>query len=173
MLSKEEKKYIKKALFQKLKFLRYMVYAMLVLCMLFVGLPMSFQCLVDGDILHAITSILGIIYPTLFFGGFYLLIEFFSGNQIFKFIKGNYTVSREILHSKYIATEVNDSTSSINSLNIQRTTFDYFCDTQNHTKVSLIDEDSYRNAQVGGIAIIIQFGKNKNNIVAFVLPKNY
>lgn len=101
MLSKEERKYIKKALIERLKYIRYILYLMIIICLLFIVLPMSFRYLLEGDIIHAITSILGIIYPILFFGGLYLFLEFISGNQIFKVIKGNYIVSREIIYNKY------------------------------------------------------------------------
>lgn len=171
MLNEEERKYIKRALTKRLKYLRYMVYAMIMICLLFIALPMTFRYLLDGDILHAITSILGIIYPIMFFGGFYLLFEFISGNQIFIFIKGNYIVSREIIYNKYRTDSMVSSSIQGKGTHWLRQTSNYFCDTQNHTRVLFIDDESYRNAEIGKTAIVIQFGKNANNIEAFVLPQ--
>ena len=169
ILDKREKKYIRKALFGKLKYLRYMVCIMIMVCLLFVGIPIFFKHLINGDIWSAITSMLGIIYPTIFFGGVYLFIEYITGNQIFKFINGNYTVSREILYAKYRETsKVRDSFMPVN-MHRTRNTYINYCDTNNHIKVQFIDDESYRNAEIGCIAIVIQFGKNRYNTVAFVL----
>ncbi|MDE5830738.1 MAG: hypothetical protein K2H53_03565, partial [Clostridia bacterium] len=99
MLSKQEKKYIKKSLINKLKILRYMAYTMIAICFFLVEIPIFFNHLKNGNIIDAIISILGIIYPAIFFLGFYILIEFISGNQIFKFIRGKYTVSKEIIYT--------------------------------------------------------------------------
>lgn len=49
----------------------------------------------------------------------------------------------------------------------------YYCDTEKHTRVRFADEDSYRNAEIGCTAIVIQFGENKNNTLAFVLPVEF
>lgn len=49
----------------------------------------------------------------------------------------------------------------------------YYCDTEKYTRVRFADEDSYRNAEIGCMAIVIQFGENKNNTLAFVLPVEF
>lgn len=45
----------------------------------------------------------------------------------------------------------------------------YYCDTDGHTRVIFADKNSYMNAEIGCTVIVIQFGENKNNMLAFVL----
>lgn len=171
MLTFEEKRYIKKSLIERLKLLRYMYYAMIIICLIFIGLPMAFKYLKEGNFIRVFTSILGLIYPIIIFGLFYLLIEFISGNPIFKFYKGNYTVSKEVLYGKYRETSSVHATLQGSNTHWLRKTSNCFCDTENHTHITFANEENYRNAEEGKEVIVIKFGKNINNILVFTLPK--
>lgn len=167
MLNSEEKRYIRKSLIENLKYLRYLVYVMLIVCIFIEVFGFIPKYLKENDILGAITSIFGLLYPILFFGGFYLFFEIITGNQIFKFLTGNYTVSKEILHSKYSI-----STTVTRKIGYRyNDVYNYYCDTQDNTRLLFSNTDSYRNAEIGSIVIILSFGKNKNNKLAFALPK--
>lgn len=170
MLDNEEKKFIRKALTCKLKYLRYMVYAMIFICFIFVGIPIFFKYFIRGEICQAFVQLIGLIYPITFFLGFYLFMEFITGSQIFKFIRGNYVVSREIIYAKYRNFyEVNSSMSGPGDY-FYRTVYSDYCVTEKHARVNFVDEESYYNASIGNIGIVIQFGNNKNNIAIFVPP---
>ncbi|MDE5831151.1 MAG: hypothetical protein K2H53_06055, partial [Clostridia bacterium] len=75
------------------------------------------------------------------------------------------------IYTKYRENKTNINTFMPESSHSTYTSHIDYCDTEKHTRVQFIDEDSYRNAEIGCTAIVIQFGQNKNNTAAFVLPE--
>lgn len=171
-LTHKEKAFIKKELLARLKYLRYMVHAMVIICIILIDIPIFVSHLKEGEIVKALVSTLGLLYPILFFGGFYLLFEFLSGNQIFKFMKGDYTFTRETIAAKYRETGSAPDTFMHQGLHKHRRTYTDYCDTIGHSRVPVEGEESYRNADNGKTCIVIQFGKNKNNVALFVPPED-
>ena len=169
-LTKKEKRFIRKELLGRLKLLRYMGYAIMVICFLFVEIPMFIKFMKEGQTLKAITSIFGLIYPATVFAGFYMLIEFITGNKIYKFIRGKYTVSRELIYAKHREYSETLDTSLPHSMGVYEETYSNYCDTSGHTRINVIGEESYGNAEIGKIGIVIQFGNNKNDVTIFVPP---
>lgn len=165
MLSEEEIKYIKKSLISKLKFLRYMAYAMTLFFLFLCAIPAAFYELKNGNIINAILAILACtLYPATFGLAFWALIEFVTGNHLFKFIKGKYAVTKEILHEKY------KEISHIDFDRPYKRHYVNYCNTNGHTKVMFADENSYINAEIGCTVIVIQFVKDKSDMLAFALP---